>query len=63
MPGNRRIKYIYIRCIVKYIGVAGASCRGNRRVKYCHKCIVEYINIGGASCPVIGGSNIAISVL
>jgi hypothetical protein len=35
----------------------------NRRVKHFHKCIVEYIDIGRASCPVIGGPNIAISVL
>jgi hypothetical protein len=35
----------------------------NKRVKYYYKCTVEYIDIGGASFPVIGGSNIAISVL
>jgi hypothetical protein len=61
-PGMGELS-IYIRCTVKYIDGGGASCLCNRRVKYCHNCIVEYIDLGGASCPVIGGSNISISVL
>jgi hypothetical protein len=53
---------IYIKCIVKYIDVGGASCLCNRRVKYCHKCSIEYIDIVGASCPGIGELNIYIYI-
>jgi hypothetical protein len=45
VPGNRRIKciyiyiyiYIYIRCIVKYIDGGEVSCLGNSGTKYFYK--------------------------
>jgi hypothetical protein len=39
---------------VKHINVEGASCLGDRRVKYFRNCVVEYIGILGASCSGIG---------
>jgi hypothetical protein len=33
VPRNVRVN-IYVRCIVQYIDVGGASCRGIRRFKY-----------------------------
>jgi hypothetical protein len=30
---------------------AGASCPGNRRMRYFYKWFLEYIKVDGASCP------------
>jgi hypothetical protein len=48
---------------ISFIDVGGASCLGNRRVKYFHKFILEYIDIVRASCPGIGALNFSVSVL
>jgi hypothetical protein len=40
MPGNRRVKH-FLKCIVEYIELGGASCPESRRVKYFYKVYFE----------------------